>query len=85
MFQATLSARLPGRPGRIGIERHGQVSRPRGRLVSRHDLAENWQLLLAAGVPFGAKGTEFGGIDAGFDDRTLGAGYSLFAQSAWYF
>ncbi len=55
------------------------------QLVSRHDLAENWQLLLAAGIPLGPSGTEFGGIDVGFDDRTLGAGYSLFGQLAFYF
>ena len=55
------------------------------QLVSRHDLAEDYQLLLALNLPSGSEGSEFGGIDSGVADRPLSTGVSLFAQLAAYF
>lgn len=55
------------------------------QLVSRHDLAEDFQLLLAMNLPTGSEGSEFGGIDSAVDDRPLSTGISLFAQLAAYF
>jgi hypothetical protein len=55
------------------------------QLVLRWDLAQNWQLLAAATAPLGSKGTEYGGLETGLDDKTLAVGPSLLAQLAWYF
>ncbi|TDG15321.1 hypothetical protein E2F43_03550 [Seongchinamella unica] len=55
------------------------------QLVTQYDLAQNWQLLLAANLPFGSRGSEFGGLDSPVDGLQLGAGPSLFAQLAFYF
>jgi hypothetical protein len=55
------------------------------QLFARHDLEQNLQLLLAANLPAGDDGSEFGGIDSGIDGRPLSTGNSLFAQLAWYF
>ena len=55
------------------------------QLVSQHDLAQDWQLLLAGNLPFGSQGTEFGGLDSPVDGLQLSSGPSLFAQLAFYF
>jgi len=55
------------------------------QLFSRHDVEQDLQLLLAANLPAGSEGSEFGGIDSGIDGRPLSTGASLFAQLAWYF
>ncbi|MCG6937634.1 MAG: hypothetical protein LJE83_05605 [Gammaproteobacteria bacterium] len=55
------------------------------QLVSTYDLKQNWQLLVALGIPAGAAGTEYGGIDTGMAGKQLSTGPSLFAQLAWYF
>ncbi|RLQ21014.1 hypothetical protein DWB85_14935 [Seongchinamella sediminis] len=55
------------------------------QLVAQYDLAQDWQLLVAGNIPFGASGTEFGGLDTGVDDLQLASGPSLFAQLAFYF
>ncbi|MDJ0778931.1 MAG: hypothetical protein QNJ85_13775 [Gammaproteobacteria bacterium] len=55
------------------------------QLFSRHDLAQDRQLLLALNLPAGDDGSEFGGIDSAVPGRTLALGTSLFAQLAWYF
>jgi hypothetical protein len=55
------------------------------QVFSRHDLAQNSQLLLALNLPSGSDGSEFGGIDSGVEGRPLASGNSLFAQLAWYF
>jgi len=55
------------------------------QLVAQWDLAQNWQLLAAATVALGSGGSEYGGIDTGVDDLTLGVGPSLLVQLAWYF
>ena len=55
------------------------------QVFSRHDLAQDSQLLLALNLPSGSDGSEFGGIDSGVDGRPLASGNSLFAQLAWYF
>ncbi len=44
------------------------------QIVSRHDLSQNLQLLVAANIPDGKTGAEYGDVDE-----------SLFAQLAWYF
>lgn len=33
------------------------------QLVGQYDLAQNWQLLVAANVPYGGDGTEYGGLE----------------------
>jgi hypothetical protein len=55
------------------------------QVYSRHDLAQNSQLLLALNLPSGSDGSEFGGIDSGVEGQPLANGNSLFAQLAWYF
>ena len=55
------------------------------QLTSRHDLAQDRQMLLALNLPDGNDGSEFGGIESAVPDRTLAIGASVFAQLAWYF
>lgn len=55
------------------------------QLLSRHDISQNLQLLLALDIPMGARGTEYGGIETDFDNLTLGKNLSVFAQIGWYF
>ena len=55
------------------------------QLTSRHDLAQNRQLVIALGEPSGSAGSEFGGIDSAVPGRALAVDTSLFAQFAWYF
>lgn len=55
------------------------------QLVTNYSLADNLTFLASINVPVGAKGTEFGGIDAGQPGRYLSGGAGLFAQIAWYF
>lgn len=55
------------------------------QLLSRHDLEQDLQLLLALNLPMGDDGSEFGGIDSEVAGRPLSTGNSLFAQLAWYF
>jgi hypothetical protein len=55
------------------------------QLVSRHDLQQDLQFLLALNLPDGSEGSEFGGIDSTTDDRPIAIGASAFAQLAWYF
>ncbi|MBN1377667.1 MAG: hypothetical protein JXA04_00365 [Gammaproteobacteria bacterium] len=55
------------------------------QLLSRHDLSQNLQLLLAIHSPSGSSGTEYGGIPSGIDNLNLGNGNRFFAQLGWYF
>lgn len=55
------------------------------QLVGQFDLAQDVQLLLAANLPIGPSGSEYGGIDSGIEGVYLSAGPSLFSQIAWYF
>ena len=55
------------------------------QLVSNYDLRQDWQLLVAIGVPVGATGTEYGGIDSAVAGKQLSTEFNLFAQLAWYF
>jgi hypothetical protein len=55
------------------------------QLVSTYDLKQDWQLLAALGIPVGAAGTEYGGIDTGVDGKQLSTELNLFVQLAWYF
>lgn len=55
------------------------------QLVSSYDLKQDWQLLVALGVPAGSPGTEYGGVDYGNSGKQLSTGLNLFAQLAWYF
>jgi len=55
------------------------------QLVSSYDLQQDWRFLAALGVPVGASGTEFGGIDSGVPGETFSTAVSLYAQLAWYF
>jgi hypothetical protein len=55
------------------------------QLLSRHDLQQDLQLLVALNLPHGDDGSEFGGIDSAVPERPLAVDESLFAQLAWYF
>jgi len=55
------------------------------QVVGSYDLAQNWQLLVAANAPFGGRGTEYGGLVLPGQNRTVGTGPSLFTQLAFYF
>ena len=55
------------------------------QLVSTYDFAQNARFLFSMGIPLGASGTEFGGIDSAIDGEQLSTGINLFAQLAWYF
>ncbi len=55
------------------------------QLVSSYDFKQDWRILAALGIPLGAAGTEFGGIDSAVPGKTFSTGVSLFAQLAWYF
>jgi len=55
------------------------------QLVTNYSLSDNMALLASLNLPFGPKGSEFGGIDAATPDRYLAGGAGLFAQIAWYF
>jgi hypothetical protein len=63
------------------------VADPSGlfQIVTSYSLSDNKTLLASVNVPLGAKGTEFGGIDAGEPGRYLSGGAGVFAQFAWYF
>ncbi len=55
------------------------------QIVLNWDLEQNLQLIAALNLPFGSKGSEFGGLDSGVDDLQLSSGPALFAQLALYF
>lgn len=55
------------------------------QLVVQWDMAQNWQVLGAINAPIGPAGTEYGGLETGQDDLSLGVGPGLFVQLAWYF
>ena len=55
------------------------------QLLSRHDLSQNLQLILAIDIPNGSSGTEFGGIETDISDLNLSSDHRFFAQLAWYF
>lgn len=55
------------------------------QVVSSYDFKQDWQLLIAAGIPVGSEGTEFGGIDSGIPGKYLSTDLNIFAQLAWYF
>lgn len=55
------------------------------QLVSSYDFKQDWRFLAALGIPLGAAGTEFGGIDSGVPGKQFSTGLNLFAQLAWYF
>ena len=55
------------------------------QLVTSYDLKQDWQLLAAIGIPVGAAGTEYGGIDSEVAGKQLSTEFNLFAQLAWYF
>jgi hypothetical protein len=37
------------------------------QVVSQHDIAQDWQILLAANLPIGNRGTEYGGIETSIE------------------
>jgi hypothetical protein len=55
------------------------------QLLSRHDLLQNMQLLIAVDIPFGSAGTEYGGIETGIENLTLKSDYRFSLQLGWYF
>jgi hypothetical protein len=62
------------------------VSDPSGllQIVTSRSLSDNVTFLGSLNVPFGPKGSEFGGIESG-GDLYLSSGPGIFAQLAWYF
>jgi hypothetical protein len=55
------------------------------QVVTQNDLKEDLVLLGAVGLPLGATGTEFGGIETEVPGRYLSQGPRLFLQLNWYF
>ncbi len=59
------------------------------QVVSQHDIAQDWQILLAANLPIGSRGTEYGGIETGIEvggePTYLSTNWSFTFQLAWYF
>jgi hypothetical protein len=55
------------------------------RWVASLDWKENWTLLAGVNLPFGAKGTECGGIEGTIPGEYIGGGRSVFVQIACYF
>jgi len=55
------------------------------QIVTQNDLKESLVLLGAIGIPLGARGTEYGGIETEVPGRYLSRGPSLFLQLNWYF
>jgi hypothetical protein len=55
------------------------------QVVGQWNFSQNWQLLGSVNVPVGPTGTEYGGLEAGIGEFTLGTGPAVFAQIAWYF
>ena len=54
--------------------------------IATYDWKHNLNLLLGANLPFGDKGTEYGGIPATTTPETyIGGGQSVFLQLAYYF
>ena len=55
------------------------------QIVTRNSLGDNLVLLGALGVPLGASGSEYGGIETAVDGVYFSTDLSLFAQLNWYF
>jgi hypothetical protein len=54
------------------------------QVVFQNDLRENLLLWSAIGLPIGADGTEFGGVESGVADLYLSTGPSASVQLVWY-
>jgi len=63
------------------------VADPSGllQIVTQNDLKQDLVLLGALNIPWGAPGSEYGGIDAGVPGRYLSSGPGIFVQLNWYF
>lgn len=60
------------------------------QIVSNHDVGQNGQFVMAATLPMGPKGSEFGGLVVNTANDQLmqnfnESSWSLYAQIAWYF
>jgi hypothetical protein len=55
------------------------------QLNTQNDLAENLMLIGSLGVPIGASGTEYGGLETDVPGVYLSRDLSVFAQLRWYF
>jgi len=55
------------------------------QIATQNDLKQDLMLLGAVGLPLGASGTEFGGIETEVPGLYLSRGPSLFLQLNWYF
>ena len=55
------------------------------QLVTQNSLGDNLLLLGALGIPVGASGTEYGGIETGLPDSYFSSDLSVFLQLNWYF
>ncbi|MEH6548944.1 MAG: hypothetical protein V7744_03070 [Pseudomonadales bacterium] len=55
------------------------------QLVAQYDLKQDWLLLMALNIPWGANGTEFGGLESGVEGLRFSSGPGLFTQLAFYF
>lgn len=53
--------------------------------IATFDWKQNLTLLLGANLPFGDKGTEYGGIPSTTPGVYIGGGHSVFLQLAYYF
>jgi hypothetical protein len=55
------------------------------QLVTQNSLGDNLLLLGAIGIPVGASGTEYGGIETGLPNTYYSSNLSAFLQLNWYF
>lgn len=53
--------------------------------IATYSWKQNLNLLLGANIPFGAKGTEYGGIPSTTPGEYIGGGRSAYLQLAYYF
>ncbi len=54
------------------------------QVLFQNDLRENLLLVTSVGLPIGANGTEFGGLDTEIPNLYLSSGPSLVIQLGWY-
>jgi hypothetical protein len=55
------------------------------QIVTQNNLGDNLLLLGALGIPIGASGTEYGGINSGVPGTYFSTDFSFFLQLNWYF
>ncbi|RMA78744.1 hypothetical protein [Umboniibacter marinipuniceus] len=55
------------------------------QLMGLYDAAESMRITGVVGLPIGAEGTEYGGLEAPIHEQFFSSGVSAYLQVAWYF